>query len=56
MRRTAALVVAGAARAPGLPPLAQTPFPPTPPTPGPVAALTRPTPGVRQPAHGPHLM
>lgn len=52
MRSTAALVVAGAALVAALPAAAQTPFPTTPPRPGPVAALTPPTPVVRKLANG----
>jgi predicted Zn-dependent peptidase len=52
MRRTAALVLAGATLASAAPAVAQTPFPTTPPRPGPVAALTPPTPQVRKLANG----
>ncbi len=52
MRRTAALVVAGAALVAALPAAAQTPFPTTPPRPGPVAPVTPPSPVVRKLANG----
>jgi predicted Zn-dependent peptidase len=50
MRRTAALVVAGALAA--FPAAAQTTFPTTPPRPGPAAALAPPSPVVRKLANG----
>ncbi|MBD0320589.1 MAG: insulinase family protein, partial [Gemmatimonadetes bacterium] len=50
MRRTAALVVAGALAA--LPAAAQTTFPTTPPRPGPAAPLAPPSPVVRKLANG----
>ncbi|HEY0038413.1 MAG TPA: pitrilysin family protein [Longimicrobium sp.] len=52
MRRTAALVMAGAALAAAAPAVAQTTFPTTPPRPGPAAPLAPPAPVVRKLANG----